>query len=62
MIATVHRYRGALPGSRVDLYGEICQVMLWRRQEAKNLPIAPDGDCSPSCELLMPYSAPIAPS
>ena len=43
MIATVHRYRGALPGSRVDLYGEICQVMLWRRQEAKKLPIAPDG-------------------
>jgi len=39
MIATVHRYRGALPGSRADLYGEICQVMLWRRQEAKKLPI-----------------------
>jgi predicted NACHT family NTPase len=44
MIANVHRYRGALPGSRVDLYGEICQVMLWRRQEAKKLPIALDGD------------------
>ncbi|MGH3823695.1 MAG: NACHT domain-containing protein, partial [Pseudonocardiaceae bacterium] len=44
MIATVHRYRGALPGSRADLYGEICQVMLWRRQEAKKLPITPDGD------------------
>ncbi len=44
MIATVHRYRGALPGSRVDLYGEICHVMLWRRQEAKKLPIALDGD------------------
>ncbi len=44
MIATVHRYRGALPGSRVDLYGEICQVMLWRRQEAKKLPIEPNGD------------------
>ena len=44
MIATVHRYRGALPGSRVDLYGEICQVMLWRRQEAKKLPITPEGD------------------
>jgi hypothetical protein len=37
MIANVHRYRGALPGSRPDLYGEICQVMLWRRQEAKKL-------------------------
>lgn len=38
MIATVHRYRGALPGSRADLYGEICQVMLSRRIQAKNLP------------------------
>ncbi len=44
MIATVHRYRGALPGSRADLYGEICQVMLWRRQEAKRLPIELNGD------------------
>lgn len=38
MIANVHRYRGALPGSRADLYGEVCQVMLWRRQETKGLP------------------------
>jgi hypothetical protein len=37
MIANVHRYRGALPGSRAELYSEICQVMLWRRQEVKNL-------------------------
>jgi pantothenate kinase-related protein Tda10 len=37
MIANVHRYRGSLPGSRADLYGEVCQVMLWRRQEAKKL-------------------------
>jgi hypothetical protein len=44
MIANVHRYRGALPGSRADLYGEICQVMLWRRQEAKNLPAELRGD------------------
>ena len=44
MIATVHRYRGALPGSRADLYGEICQVMLWRRQEAKKLSITLNGD------------------
>lgn len=35
MIANVHRYRGALPGSRAELYAEICQVMLYRRQEAK---------------------------
>lgn len=37
MIANVHRYRGALPGTRADLYSEICLVMLERRQNAKNL-------------------------
>jgi ABC-type cobalamin/Fe3+-siderophores transport system ATPase subunit len=38
MIATAHRYRGALPGSRADLYGEICQVLLSRRSQAKDIP------------------------
>jgi NACHT domain len=38
MIATAHRYRGALPDSRADLYGEICQVLLSRRVQAKELP------------------------
>jgi NACHT domain len=38
MIATAHRYRGALPVSRADLYGEICQVLLSRRVQAKDLP------------------------
>jgi NACHT domain len=38
MIATAHRYRGALPGSRADLYSEICQVLLSRRAQAKDLP------------------------
>ena len=37
MIANVHRYRGALPGTRADLYDEVCQVVLWRRIDAKNL-------------------------
>ncbi|MCU7722651.1 NACHT domain-containing protein [Actinoplanes sp. KI2] len=37
MIANVHRYRRSLPNSRADLYGEVCQVMLWRRQEAKRI-------------------------
>lgn len=37
MIANVHRFRRSLPNSRADLYGEVCQVMLWRRQEAKRL-------------------------
>ncbi|MDQ3576962.1 MAG: NACHT domain-containing protein [Actinomycetota bacterium] len=44
MIANVHRFRGALPGSRAELYGEICQVMLWRRQEAKHLKTTQPGD------------------
>lgn len=43
MIANIHRYLGKLPDSRVDLYGEICDAMLGRRQEAKNLPNALDG-------------------
>ena len=38
MIATAHRYRGALPGSRTDLYGEMCQVLLSRRDQTKDLP------------------------
>ncbi|WP_412521089.1 NACHT domain-containing protein [Actinomadura madurae] len=37
MIANVHRYRSSLPGSRAALYEEVCQVLLHRRQEAKNL-------------------------
>ena len=37
MIATVHDNRNALPGNRVELYDEICDVLLVRRQEAKGL-------------------------
>jgi hypothetical protein len=44
MIANVHRFRGQLPGNRVDLYGEICQVMLGLRQEAKSIPALIGGD------------------
>ena len=43
MIANVHRYRAELPGSRADLYDEMCQVMLWRRTEAKRLRTALPG-------------------
>jgi hypothetical protein len=39
MVVNVHRFRGQLPGSRAELFAEICQVMLGRRQEAKNLPV-----------------------
>ncbi|MUG96465.1 NACHT domain-containing protein [Scytonema sp. UIC 10036] len=38
MIATVHRRGSALPGKRVDLYKEICQVLLEKRQRAKKIP------------------------
>jgi len=38
MIATVHCYRGALPGRRVELYAEICDVLLGRRQDVKGIP------------------------
>jgi predicted NACHT family NTPase len=37
MIATVHRYRSSLPGRRVDLYAEICEVFLGKRQEARGI-------------------------
>ena len=37
MIATVHRYRSALPGRRVELYAEICEVFLGKRQAARGL-------------------------
>ncbi|GII67480.1 hypothetical protein Skr01_75650 [Sphaerisporangium krabiense] len=37
MIANVHRYRAALPGSRAALYAEMCALLLYRRQEGKNL-------------------------
>jgi energy-coupling factor transporter ATP-binding protein EcfA2 len=37
MIATVHCFRGALPGQRVELYAEICDVLLGRRHYAKGI-------------------------
>lgn len=37
MMVNVHREREVLPGSRVQLYREICEVMLWRRKWAKKL-------------------------
>ncbi|MGW4643040.1 NACHT domain-containing protein [Sphaerisporangium sp. NPDC004334] len=36
MIANVHRYRGQLPAGRAALYAEMCDVLLHRRQEARN--------------------------
>ncbi len=43
MVANVHRFGSKLPDSRAELYREICEVMLWRRHEAKNLPVRLDG-------------------
>ncbi|GAA2831063.1 sugar transferase [Crossiella cryophila] len=37
MIATVHHYRDALPGSRAELYREICDVFLGKRHEARGV-------------------------
>jgi hypothetical protein len=37
MIATVHRRGSALPGKRVELYKEICHVLLEKRQRAKKI-------------------------
>ena len=37
MIAMVHRYRGALPGSRVELYAEICEVLLERWRQTRSI-------------------------
>ncbi|CCH34508.1 hypothetical protein BN6_72760 [Saccharothrix espanaensis DSM 44229] len=44
MVANVHRFGSKLPDSRAELYREICEVMLWRRHEAKNLPVRLDGN------------------
>ncbi|WP_155354571.1 NACHT domain-containing protein [Acrocarpospora macrocephala] len=37
MIANVHYYRGALPGTRATLYAEMCDSLLHRRLEVRNL-------------------------
>ncbi len=37
MIATVHRYQSTLPGRRVELYHDICEVFLGKRQQARGI-------------------------
>lgn len=37
MISTVHYFKGSLPKRRVELYADICDVLLARRQEAKGI-------------------------
>jgi energy-coupling factor transporter ATP-binding protein EcfA2 len=36
IIATIHRYRSALPGKRVELYAEICEIFLGKCQQAQD--------------------------
>lgn len=47
MIATVHRYRSSLPGRRVELYAEIFEVFLGKRQQARGLSL----DLTPSQKI-----------
>src|SRR5262249_29870372 len=56
MITMVHRYRGALPGSRVELYREICEVLLGRWRQAKGVQ---EGDLTADQKrvVLMPRAA-----
>ncbi|WP_449473315.1 NACHT domain-containing protein [Streptomyces tanashiensis] len=51
MLCNVHRYFGALPGTRAELYGQICQVLLWRRHQAKGL--WEDADAGPAREAVL---------
>lgn len=44
MIATIHRFRSSLPGRRVELYAEICEVFLGKRQQARGI----ETDLTPS--------------
>jgi len=37
MVCMVHRYHGALPGSRAQLYEEICQVLLERWRQGRGI-------------------------
>lgn len=56
MIATVHRRGSALPGKRIELYKEICQVLLERRQRAKNISI-PDPLTASQKESVLKFLA-----
>jgi hypothetical protein len=51
MLCNVHRYLGALPGTRAELYGQICQVLLWRQYQAKGL--RDEADAGPAREAAL---------
>ena len=43
MIASVHHYQGALPGTRSDLYREVCEVLLGKRHQAREIELDMQG-------------------
>jgi NACHT domain len=47
MISTVHRFKSSLPGKRVELYSEMCDVFLGNRQRAKSCIELGDTDLMP---------------
>ncbi len=49
MITTVHKYRSSLPGRRVELYAEICEVFLGKRQQARGMEL----DLTPAQKLAV---------
>ncbi len=54
MIANVHRYRSSLPGRRVELYAEICEVFLGKRQQARGM--EPDFTPAQKKRVLQPLA------
>lgn len=57
MIAMVHRYRGALPGSRVGLYAEICEVLLERWRQVRDIKDRYDLKAAQKLVVLRPVAA-----
>lgn len=57
MIAMVHRYRGALPGSRVELYAEICEVLLERWRQVREVKDRFDLKAAQKLVVLRPLAA-----
>lgn len=57
MIAMVHRYRGALPGSRVGLYSSICEVLLERWRQVRGIRDRYDLKAEQKLVVLRPLAA-----
>lgn len=56
MLCMVHRYHGALPGSRSQLYAEICQVLLERWRQARGVMEAGDLRGEQKLSVLRPLA------